>query len=355
MNQSTSLTRFANALFLFALSLATIAITSSACRAQSTDSYGGPVDLRNQRAYNLLFFSFSPEDGTTINKNSTYIAADLAIANDMMIPESTHGELVTEDFETQKLNLTTARGLGHGLQIGFTLPIEARDGGILDGMIEAYHGLLGVGNTVDVANGRDSYPEYRSILSLVNSDGVTEVNQHSAFGLGDVSFEVKQSVAKSSHFNAAVRLGLKLPTGERDNLIGSGATDGGVDVDFDYHLSNHFNLFGDLGQVWMGRDTMLPNQANQNTLTLWGFGWRLNRRDSIIAQTDGSDVVFHTGNEHVDTKEETGTLAFRRLYAHGKTWTIGVSENGDIFDYSAPYLAGIGPDFTVYTGLSWTH
>ena len=329
-------------------------INATTGRAQSSDAYGGPVDLRNQRAYNLLFFSFAPEDGTTIGKNSTYVSADLAIANDMMIPPSSQGEQVTEDFETQRLSLTTAKGLGRGLQVGFTLPVEARDGGILDGLIEAYHGLLGVDHTVDVENGRDAYPEYRSILSLVSPSGVTEVDQHSAFGLGDVSFEVKQSVAQSSRFDSAIRLGLKLPTGESSDLIGSGSTDAGVDFDFDWHVSNHFILFGDLGEVWMGRDTKLPNQANDNRLTMWGFAYRLSRRDSLIAETDGSDVVFHTGNAHVDTKEETGTLAFRRSYEHGRQWTIGVSENGDIFDYSAPYFAGIGPDFTVYTGISWT-
>jgi hypothetical protein len=336
------------------LVLAGLLLPGAFCRAQSTDAYGGPIDLRNQRAYDLLFFTFAPEDGTSIAKGHNYVSADLAIANDMMVPASTNGEQVTEDFETQRLTVTAARGLGHGLQAGFTVPAEARDGGILDGLIEAYHGLLGVDHTVDVQDGRDSYPEYRSILKDVNSQGQTVVDQGSAFGLGDVSFELKQAVATTRHLSAAVRLGIKLPTGERNDLIGSGSVDGGIDFDFDYQVSSHFIAFGDVGEVWMGKDTKLPNQAKQNTLTMWGFAYRLSRRDSLIAQTDGSDVVYHTGNAHVDTKEETGTLAFRRSYAHGRNWTIGVSENGDIFDYSAPYLAGIGPDFTVYTGLSWT-
>lgn len=340
-------------LFAPAFSLMGSGAHAQSVRAISQDAPTGPIDLRNQRSYNLIFFTFSPEDASVLIAKSSSFSVNLAVANNMMIPGSDRGETVMEDFETQRLAVTYNHGLGRGLQWGATLPVTDRDGGILDGLIESYHGLLQVGRTQDVAAGRNAYPEGRSVLKLIRADGTVEVDQGSAFGISDLSFELKKCLSGTQRLQSAVRLGVKVPTGDSATLLGSGAFDEGVDGDIDYKVSPRLEIFGDLGEVWMGRDGKIPHAARENMLTLWGFDVKLSRRDTLVLQTDGSDVVLKTGNTHTDTKPETGTLAFRRMFRDG-IWSVAISENGDIFNYHAPYLAGIGPDVTLFTGITWT-
>ena len=81
--------------------------------------------------------------------------------------------------------------------------------------------------------------------------------------------------------------------------------------------------------------------------------YRPNNRDSFIWQIEGSASAVRTGNRVADDTQVTGTFGYKRVLNSRLLLHAAFSENGDVVDYSAKFLANIGPDFTTTLGLEW--
>ena len=339
-----------------------LAVGGRVSSAQSPDDaraqrFFGPADVRNQRPYQLLFLTFSPETADVLSPRTDRLAVQLIVANDLLIPNARRGDgraFVEEDAETQRLTLTARRGLGGGREGAVMLPVMARDGGLLDPVIEAYHRLAGFPNhTVDTPTGRGSLPMFRSVIRLDRADGTTEVNAGSVFGLGDVAGSLKQSIVSGRWTSVAVRAGMKVPTGSAGQLLGSGGMDVGLDADVKVALSGRVALFVNAGYIWMQKDERVAAAATHAWETMTAVEYRASPRDDWALQSDGSDVVVRTGNVHADGSARTLTLAYRHVSSPHQVLTFEFTENGDIVNYRAPWLVGIGPDVAFGAGVEW--
>jgi hypothetical protein len=244
-------------------------------------------------------------------------------------------------------------GLGQRLEAAGFLSVIARDGGILDPIIEAYHRLVGFPNsTIDTPTGRADIPDGRSIVRLLRPDGTTEVTTGEALGLGDVSGTLKYAILDGRWTSLALRTGLKLPTGNAQELLGSGAVDAGVDLDAQAVLAPHVAAFVSAGYVWMGKDRDISTAATHDFQLSENLEYRENARDYWL-QSQGGGVVVRTGNAHADGPQRIVSLVYRRLTGPHTVWTFAFTENGDIVNYHAPWLVGIGPDVAVTAGVAW--
>lgn len=317
-------------------------------------AFRGPADLTNARPYHLLFLAFSPEDARTLPCGQSSVGLRLDVANTLLLPDPKQGAVVEEDTETQRVTLKFRQGLGGATDVTVRVPFLARNGGAFDDLVKIYHYSVGlVRSSPDVFVGRPQVPSYRSILRFLRPDGTAVVDAHPAAGLGDVSLVLKHTLRDTPRTGIALRLGLKLPTGDAGQILGSGGVDAGLDVDLATRLRGRRAVFVNLGYILMQKDRDIETAATRQFQYTLGTEWLVRGHNSIVLQTQGGSRVVRTGNRHADAPPATLSLAFKRQAGPNTVYTFGFTENGDIFGYKLPFIADIGPDATFTAGVEW--
>jgi hypothetical protein len=195
--------------------------------------------------------------------------------------DKTAEESVVFDGETQRDVFAFSRGLGGGLEAGIEIPYVRHSGGSLDGFIGDWHDMIGTAkskNTPDVL-------DYR-----YERDGQTRLSlSNSAAGLGDVrltgawQWRGDASMAEA----VALRALVKLPTGDSDHLLGSGATDAALWLSGHRRLDGGVAWFGGLGMLVMGEGDVLADQQKRAVpFATIGTGARVFSRVGLKLQVD---------------------------------------------------------------------
>jgi len=339
----------------FAL-IAILLVAPVASSAQTSSApISGPIDLRNQSPFQLPFLNFAPQDGAVLADRHERTTVSLDIANDLLIPRAAPNA-VHVDTETQRLAYGLRRGIAPGLEADVEVPIEWRNGGILDKLIESYHRWTGLSKPAgDDILGRQNISAYHSDITVQDPAGNVLFHAGPAFGLGDVTLAVKQRLLDTGSFRAAVRAGVKLPTGNADSFIGSGAFDYGADLDLDYR-SGRIGVDANIGGVRPGRPTRIGGLSYDNSIghLMLAVEYRVDGRTEWVLQNEQAGRGITTGNGRADGVQSGIALAFRRQWGEHRSWYAAFTENGDIANYEAPWLAYNGPDVTVSFGVEMT-
>jgi hypothetical protein len=313
----------------------------------------GPIPVRNARAYNQLALQFMPESPDSLAKGAMRFGAQLDLINNLLAPTA-RGALVIEDFEEQRLTLSWREGVGRGSEVAVFVPIRYRNGGFMDPLMTLWHRWLSVpGRNRDNPFGRESLGDFHSELLLVDGRGNEHVNVGNAFGLGDVSVTVKLPLARATRrAAAAARIGLKAPTGNPGQVLGSGTFGAGLSLDGRYNVGPWVVFYANLGRVLNGGATRVPGVRRWVNEYLLAAEYRPNRRDSYVLQADGNGVVVATGNHRADESQSTFTVGYRRALDRKNEIHVSFSENGDWNNNTTSLFGGVGPDYTFTLGWS---
>lgn len=124
------------------------------------------------------------------------------------------------DGATTRAALVYKRGFGNGWQLSATLPFVAHSGGFADSLVEGFHRAFGLdlGGRNQTADGQQHFRYSRNGQTLLAVDD-------SPSGIGDIRLTLKKRLAGYGDWDASVAAQLKLPTGDADELTGSGGTD----------------------------------------------------------------------------------------------------------------------------------
>jgi hypothetical protein len=313
-------------------------------------AWRGPLEVENERPLQAAFLFARPQSPDVLATNQQRFGLQLDIANNLLVPRDSNGSRVEEDFETQRLRFFYARGLKNNLQIDFETRISARNGGILDGAIDAYHRALSlpaVGR--DNPRGRDFYPNGRTVFSFRDANG-NGINEGRAFGLGDSVVTLKKQIS-NRRVPVSARALVKIPTGSGSQVIGSGGFDAGLNLDARLALSNRVALNAGAGVFAWGHSDIANARRNgfSGSLALEYRG----RRTSIIAQTMAETRAVTTGNSFADKTPVIVSVGFKRDVGKNRMLWASFSENGDYQNYRAPFFGNIGPDYSLSVGMSW--
>ena len=182
---------------------------------------------------------------------------------------------------------------------------------------------------------RDNLPFGRSFVRI---PGVGDFG--SATGLGDVSAFVRKRV--STRMNVAA--GVKLPTGDANQLMGSGAFDIGANVEYRTRFLSKFQFDASLGFVVQGKPTVLTRARGIVDQEFLGLTYLRNSRDAFIVQWQSESSPILTVPS-ADGAHRILTFGYQRRLSNHQRLDLYFSEDHDLVP-GAPQLINTGPDFT---------
>lgn len=313
--------------------------------AQDHPSHG-PFSLRSQNPLYLLFLTPRPERARVLPAGQLRLSARGPYSN-MFERESNAatGVSVDLDMELFRPSFLLEWGFARDWEFGLELPFLHFEGGFLDAFVQDFHRFFGVPNAgrEQVPNGRFSYA-VRQGANVLYETGTQD------FQLSDVVLHVKRRFLEESHAVAALTgtLYLKLPTGKKQQGMGSGAPDIGFNLAAE---KNYKRIHGytNLGAVLLGTSDIGLDPFLNSFLWTWMVGLEVtawSHHLGVIAQLQGDGSLFDsTGVQALDQ----GTLML----------TIGVAGQEGPWGWKVAFAedpTGDGPtvDFTTYMEVSYT-
>jgi len=277
--------------------------------------------------------------------NELTLVLDIAIN---YVDDSTGNERIILDGETYRLNLAGRLGNGKRLELGFEVPYIFQNGGFLDGFIEDYHNTFGLPQ-----GGRDQAPKGRLLFNYQrNGANLFQIDKSNS-SIGDVrltaGFQLYRDEGESSHV-LALRASFKFPTGDSNELHGSGSTDLALWLTGSHGWKTQvgfWEIFGGGGVLGMTKGNVLPEQQqNAGAFGTLGAGWHPLPWLTMKVQFDGQ-TAFYKDSDLVELSSNSmqvvmgGSLHFSDRTA----LDIGVSE--DLVVKTAPMLSFTSPCATV--------
>jgi len=253
--------------------------------------------LRNQNPF-LQIFGLPPFQSAALSANRGLeytISLDLANHADA-------GDSAVENFvidgESYFLTLSLRRRMTTWLQLGADLPLVAHAKGFMDGSIESWHDAFGMSNSKRLG------PDNR-LRFLYERDGAALYELSSpASGIGDIQLNAAVPVREATDNDGravTVRAALKLPTGDENELLGSGAADFSIGLyasDARTLLKRDLGLSGFAGVLLLGEGDVLP-ALQRSTVPFGGVAatWQATERFAISTQLYVQGAYFDSALE----------------------------------------------------------
>jgi len=238
-------------------------------------------------------------------------------------------EVLREDQETTRFTFTQRKGLGNGLEAWLELPVENRGGGFMDPLINWWHEHV----LRSYHPGRENSPLGQSVIRYAEADYSGD-----QFGIGDVSVGLRKTLGRRWTAEAA----LKLPTGDSGRLLGSGAADLGIALNYTVPLGTKWTAYGQAGAIWQGKGRIANARSlahEENIAVIW----HPNNRDAWVLQWNSDSAAIQTGLAESDSTHRILTAGYERQLTRNRRLDLYFSENNDFLRE----VTGIGPDFSI--------
>lgn len=292
----------------------------------------GPLAIRNQSPIQLLFFQFVPERAVPLGYREARLRLDIAETNSLTADTGNDGLQAVLDLEMTYANLQARMGLGANWEAGIDLPIIAMHGGFMDGFIDWFEELIlyerGIRNQEDGNNTTNEFT-YR-----ISRDGETVLQgDRDRVGLGDLALQVKWVPPPfretASTPAVALRLALKVPTGDEDAAMGSGRPDIGVGLALEKTLKR-WTLYGNMNATFPIGDRFSDSRLTVHPIYsgLLGAEYRITPRLGFVGQMGANSAPFrHTGLRVFDHWSDWAAFGLSWAATSALLLQIGIMEN----------------------------
>lgn len=251
-------------------------------------------------------------------------------SNNLDIQTASHALLL--DGESWRTEMRFTYSYNKQITVASTIPFIIHSGGFLDSFIIDWHKTFGLPQ-----GGRDTTPRNR-ILYRYKEDGHNRVMlDKNARGIGDLQLAASWKPPSAEAFR--YHLLLKLPTGDPDRLLGSGATDLSLWLErlanFDTS-SGRFSLSASFGASWLGHGKVLPSRQRRTVFfARLNSGWQPYTWLGVQLCLDGHSALYRgTGLQELDGPALTLTGGFS-LRPSGK-WIVELALSEDLAVGASP-------------------
>lgn len=295
--------------------------------AQATDTGGllEPFAIRNLNPFLGLYGIPAQQSTAVVGGGLSSVNLQLDVVSHFTDAE-TDQEFIAIDGETYRLSLRYARGFGDRWEAGAEVPLVAHSGGFLDGVINEWHGFWGLPTL-----GRDRVEDDQLRYEYVRAGETLVDVDASGTGIGDVLLFAGKTLAAGAT-TVTLRGQIKLPTGDPENLRGSGAADAAISAAGSRAVGGRVSITGRIGAAYLGRGDVLPELQRRWSVFGSAFvGWQTFKSVSLKAQLDVQSPLYEDSafNQLTDTAIQ---LTFGGSVRLGKKSFLDLSFTEDEFN-----------------------
>lgn len=309
----------------------------------------GPLSVRSQSAFQSLRLGILPRTPSTLGRGQQQVRVGATWANTWNVDGNSfdpeNGDLgpYLLDYESLDANISYAYGLSDTFQIEAEYEQRWRFGGGMDGFIESFHDLFGLGQ-----GGRDEWPRNQTNIYIDPLNGDPPVS----LAGGEVSGTFAQNLLVTVQHNVTCGTAkwpaLSWAATGRYSLGNPGDLEGSnFDVSLSVAASRRFGKFYvylTLGYAWYGSDTVFGLELETTQATVLAAAeWRFKPRMSFVLQYLGTQGVAKDLGVFSDTSNEIA-LGWKWEVREAGVLEIGLLENVVSFDNS--------PDFGVHAAFT---
>ncbi|MEP5764137.1 MAG: DUF3187 family protein [Halieaceae bacterium] len=299
-----------------------------------------PLYARNLAPVVGLFGFPNLRAAQTLEQGRFNAAVHSNIANNYSVDVS-GAEAVNFDGETLRFALRASVGLGAGWELEAEVPWLRHHGGDLDKTIENWHDFWGLPD-----GNRDEAP--RDLINFSYSGpgasfGMTE----DVDGWGDINVALIKEVWADESAAISARAGVKLGTGDEDELLGSGSEDYYLSLNFTGNHDSEVPIvwYGQLGYLRAGDADLLGSIQEQD---LWfaglGMEWRAWQSVHLKLQVDSNAAVADS------TLTQMGDTSVQ--LSAGVSWLPAPGWETE-FSFSEDIAVDTAPDFVLQLGVRY--
>jgi hypothetical protein len=258
----------------------------------------------------------------------------LAWSNTVNLP-SDQTEQLDVDEETAELNLALLYGAGPW-RARLSLPVLARGGGILDGLIDDWHGWF------NLTRGDRAFVASNAYRIEYQRQGYQTVSIGRGAALGDLDLEGGRQLLAGAHADLSAWLGLELPTGGQGRSAGNGALDGAAWLAGHTELGARADLFAQAGISHPGSAGLMPAVTRNTGFGTLMLGLRVTNRLTALAQVDHHSAIASASALNFLESATIGTFGVRYRLNRRTAWELAAMED---------LRLNHSPDVTFFFGL----
>ena len=241
----------------------------------------------------------------------------------------------TIDAETFDLRLRGEYAFGERWSVMGELPWRSIGGGSLDGAIESWHDFWGLPE-----GDRKNMPQDRYLIEAQVDGQTVLLYDDDASGIADIPLRVGYQLLADEKSAVSAWLSVDLPTGDADDLLGSGATDVVASVAAQSQVAEHWQVFGQFDVAWLGDGDIMPQyQQSWVVAGLAGVTWNAWRALDLTVQLYANSQVFDV--PVTGLSGDAVVLGFGGTWRTGHGWRFDIGMNEDV-------QVDASPDATFY-------
>ena len=193
----------------------------------------------------------------------------------------------TVDAETVDLRLRGEVAFGERWSVMAELPWRSIGGGSLDGAIESWHDFWGLPE-----GDRKNMPQDRYLIEAQVDGQPVLLYDDDASGIADIPLRLGYQLLADERSAVSAWLSVDLPTGDADDLLGSGATDVVASVAAQSQVAERWQVFGQFDVAWLGDGDILPEYQNVPTSAkeFWAVSAHLGYQRGSLPVTEAAMV-----------------------------------------------------------------
>jgi hypothetical protein len=308
------------------------------CAAQALpDHDNGPLT-------GIFGFPESTEGAQIIGRGQHAWDTSLIIASHN-VDETSDGEDLRLDGETTRLALTYRYGLSDKLDVSIEVPYLSHRSGSLDSLIDDFHDVLPFVGGGARANREQDQLEFFYEDSQAALIDVT----NNADGISDIRLLAGWQLSESEDRSTALRFGVKLPTGDSDELLGSGGTDISLGLASDvtgFWGNPKLSSFYRVNVTYLGEPDRLADRYKDLVGQLsFGLGYHVHRNVDLRLQGRMRSAVYDSEIDNLGAM--SAALIFGADFRVSDRYRLVISAGEDV-------KVGSVPDVSFQIALRYT-
>ncbi len=254
-----------------------------------------PLFVKNQNPFIRVFGLPAAESGRIVATGDMVGRLVVDVANNMVMSDAGNEKIVL-DGESVISTVVMRYGLREGFEVGLDLPYVSHEKGSLDSFIEDWHDFF------YLPDGQRQDRPGKVLEYRYERDGrLLHLEEKHSQGLGDVQLSIAKPIMnrqlKEGQY-LAWRATMKLPTGESEDLHGSGGFDFSLRLCGEDNASLSFlglDYWAVAGLLYMGKGDVLPGyQRDFAVFGTMGLGWQLFNWLDLKMQVDAHTALFYS-------------------------------------------------------------